>query len=228
MSDGPVPHEPGRPSAQAGATGGVSRRAGGGPTASGSLAQYFGGLRPVRLVAGDLVLRPFDEGDEAAVGEAMTDPEVLRWAAGRVVLAAVPGQRGATWLGPRLTGWSSGTAAFAVTDAADGTLLGYVGLRDVHRTPDQAVAAYWVTPAARGRAVAARALRAAADWGFSALRLHRISLDHALVNPASCRTAEKAGFRVEGTMRESFIAHDGRRHDSHLHARLATDPVPEP
>lgn len=190
------------------------------------LAQYFGVLRPTTLTAGELVLRPLEAGDEAEIGEAMKDPEVLRWAAGRTVSSAAESERAGIWLNARIGAWSSGTAPFAVTDGDGGPLLGYVGLRDIHRAPDQAVAAYWVTPAARGRAVAARALDAAATWAFTSLRLHRVSLDHALGNPASCRTAERAGFRCEGTMRGSFLAPDGSRHDSHLHARLATDPKP--
>lgn len=188
-------------------------------------------LTPCTLTAGDLVLRPLAETDEAAVGRAMADDRILRWAAGRVVADAAPADRGRVWLLARLTAWSTGTAAFAITDAADGGFLGYLGLRDIQRAPDQAVAAYWVTPAARGRAVAARALDAAASWAFrpageGGLALHRISLDHALANEGSCRVALRAGFPVEGTMRESFIDPSGLRHDSHLHARLATDPVP--
>lgn len=188
-------------------------------------------LVPCTLTTGDLLLRPLTAEDEPAVGRAMADDALLRWAAGRAVVDAAPGDRGRVWLASRLDAWSHGTAAFAVTDAGDGTLLGYVGLRDVHRAPDQAVAAYWVTPAARGRRVAARALDAAARWAFTGPAgggpgLHRISLDHALANPASCRVAERAGFRTEGTMRGSFVDFDGVRHDSHLHARLATDPYP--
>ena len=187
-------------------------------------------ITPTTLEAGDLRLRPFTEADEAAVREAMADPGILSWAAGLAVNEAAPADRGRIWLLPRLTGWSSGVAPFAITDAADGTLLGYLGLRDVHRVPDQAVAAYWTTPAARGRRVAARALDAAAVWAFApaaedGLAVHRISLDHSLVNAASCRVAERAGFRAEGVMRGSFVAPDGARHDSHLHARLATDPA---
>jgi RimJ/RimL family protein N-acetyltransferase len=107
-------------------------------------------------------------------------------------------------------------------------VLGSVTLRDVNRVPDQAVVGYWVSPAARGRRVAARALDAAARWAFTptaqgGLGLHRLSLDHALVNEASCRVATRAGFLLEGTMRDYFVELDGRRHDSHLHARLATD-----
>ncbi|SEO43439.1 GNAT family N-acetyltransferase [Actinacidiphila rubida] len=183
-------------------------------------------ITPTTLQAGDLLLRPFTEADEAAVGVAMNDPAILSWAAGTAVAGAAPADRGRVWLLPRLTGWSSGVAPFAVADAADGTLLGYLGLRDIRRVPDQAVAAYWTTPAGRGRGVAARALDAATLWAFSppaegGLGLYRISLDHSLANVASCRVAERAGFLVEGTMRGSFLAPDGVRHDSHLHARVA-------
>ena len=188
-------------------------------------------IPPTTLTAGDLLLRPFTEADEAAVADALTDAGILSWAAGLAVNAAEPADRARLWLVPRLAGWTSGVAPFAVADAADGTLLGYVGVRDIHRAPDQGVAAYWTTPAARGRHVAARSLDAAATWAFSpaaegGLGLHRISLDHALANPASCRVAARAGFREEGVMRGSFVAPDGSRHDSHLHARLAPDPHP--
>jgi RimJ/RimL family protein N-acetyltransferase len=42
-------------------------------------------------------------------------------------------------------------------------------------------------------------------------------------NAASCGVARKAGFLLEGTLRESYRYADGRFHDEHLHARLATD-----
>ncbi|WP_329134598.1 GNAT family N-acetyltransferase [Streptomyces sp. NBC_01476] len=189
-------------------------------------------LRPLTLdVDGDLHLRPLRESDKAAVTEAMTDPGILRWAAGLGVNAAPPDERARIWLLPRVSGWSIGTAPFGITDLAGGDLLGYVSLRDVNRTPGQAVAAYWVTPAARGRRVAARALNAVAAWAFAptaqgGLGLHRISLDHSLTNEASCHVATAAGFRTEGTTRESFLDPEGIRHDSHVHGRLATDPRP--
>jgi RimJ/RimL family protein N-acetyltransferase len=182
--------------------------------------------------AGGLRLRPFTEADEAAVARAMSDPDILRWAAGLAVNAAPPADRARVWLLPRLDGWSTGVAPFAVTDSADDTLLGYLGLRDINRVPDQATAAYWVTPAARGRRVAARALNAAAAWAFAptgrdGLGLYRLGLDHSLLNQASCGVATAAGFRPEGTSRASFLDPRGHRHDSHLHARLTTDPAPE-
>jgi RimJ/RimL family protein N-acetyltransferase len=167
--------------------------------------------------------------DEPGVAVALADPGILRWTAGNAVLALPAAQRAMAWLEPRVRAWTLCNAVFAVADLATGELLGSVTLRDVHRIPDQALAAYWVTPAARGRRVGARALDSASRWGFTprsdgGLGLHRISLDHALVNEGSCRVATAAGFQLEGVMRDYYVEPSGRRHDSHLHARLAGDP----
>jgi RimJ/RimL family protein N-acetyltransferase len=170
-------------------------------------------------------------------------PRLTGWAAGVAPFAVVDtacsdagfisgsGSVSGSGFGP---GSDSGSDAGSGSDPGlgpDGTLLGYVGLRDINRVPDQAVAAYWVTPAARGRRIGARALDAVARWAFAptaadGLGLHRLSLDHSLANEASCRVALAAGFRPEGTARQSFLDPAGERHDSHLHARLASDPTP--
>ncbi len=185
-------------------------------------------LTPARIEVDELVLRPLAAADEAAIAEAMTNPDVLRWTAGKDVVRAPADKRALKWLATRIDGWSRNNAVFAVADSTTDLLLGCVTLRDVHRVPDQATVAYWVSPAARGRGIAARALDAAARWGFLAqadggLGLHRLSLDHALVNVGSCKVATRAGFLLEGTMREFYVELDGQRHDSHLHARLSTD-----
>ena len=121
--------------------------------------------------------------------------------------------------------WTLGNAVFAVADLASGEVLGSVTLRDVHRIPDQALAAYWVTPAARGRRVGARALDAASRWGFT--RRPRTAPDLARPRAGQRRLLPRclgAGFQLEGVMRDYYVEPSGRRHDSHLHARLATDP----
>ena len=186
-------------------------------------------LQPHRIELDDVVLRPFVLSDESAVAEALRDPDILRWTAGTAVIRTRADQRARRWLEPRIDGWTRGNAVFAVADASTDQVLANVSVRDVNRVPDQAVVAYWVSPAARGRRLAARALDAAARWAFApdGLRLHRLWLDHSLVNEGSCRVATLAGFRLEGTMRDYFVEPTGQRHDSHLHARLATDPSPQ-
>lgn len=184
-------------------------------------------LQPHRIELDDIVLRPFAWTDEPAVAEALQDPQILRWTGGTAVIRTPADHRAKRWLETRIDGWARGNAVFAVVDASSDYVLGTVSVREVNRVPDQAVVAYWVSPAARGRRLAARALDAAARWAFAkdGLGLHRLSLDHALVNDGSCRVAVRAGFQLEGTMREFFVEPTGERHDSHLHARLATDPV---
>jgi RimJ/RimL family protein N-acetyltransferase len=186
-------------------------------------------LEPVHLSAGHLYLRPLQATDEQAVAVALRDAEIMRWNTGVAILHAPEIARAALWLRVREDGWISGHAAhFAALDATTGALLGTVGIRDINHLPQQAIASYWTMPQARGQGVAPQALDVVCRWAFAAaeaggLGLHRIWLDHALVNPGSCRVAEKAGFRLEGTMRESFLLYTGERLDSHLHARLATD-----
>jgi len=187
-------------------------------------------LQPHRIELDDVVLRPFVDSDEEAVAEALQDPDILRWTAGTAVIRSPADQRARRWLAPRIDAWERGAAIFAIADRTTDRALGNVALRDVHRVPDQAVAAYWVSPAARGRGLGARALDTVARWGFApeGLNLHRISLDHSLINQASCHVALRAGFRLEGTMRDYFVEPSGERHDSHLHARLASDTVDRP
>ena len=47
-----------------------------------------------------------------------------------------------------------------------------------------------------------------------------------MANPASCAVALRAGYPLEGLLRQSFVYGDGQRYDEHLHARLVTDPPP--
>ncbi len=98
-------------------------------------------------------------------------------------------------------------------------MVGSVGLREINRFDWWATASYWTLPAARGRGVAPRALRLAATYAVDELGLHRVQLQHALTNTASCRVATKAGFALEGTQLGSCLLADGFA-DEHLHARV--------
>jgi RimJ/RimL family protein N-acetyltransferase len=76
-----------------------------------------------------------------------------------------------------------------------------------------------VLPAARGGGIAVRAVREASRWALDGLDLHRLSLGHSVANTASRRVADKAGFRLEATLRSALLHSDGW-HDMHLHARI--------
>ncbi|MFE6682408.1 GNAT family N-acetyltransferase [Streptomyces sp. NPDC057729] len=181
------------------------------------------------LDLGDLLLRPWSR--EGADLEAMldglvtaaADPLIARWNPFPVADRAEAMAR----LELREGGWDRGDAAdFAVLGAADGAVLGAVGLRWDDRADGLAMIGYWTLPAARGRNVATRATSAVTDWAFSTADARRIEIAHAIGNEASCRVAHRCGFLLEGTLRQSYRYGDGAYHDEHLHARLATDPVP--
>jgi RimJ/RimL family protein N-acetyltransferase len=180
-------------------------------------------MEPVTLTADGLLLRPWRAEDAPAVLSALRDPAVARWNPADSVepdLAVA-----AAWVAQRAD-WSGGEhASFAVCAVDGAELLGSVSLFRIDRVHDNAEMGYWVAVGARGRGVAATAVRALTDWSFTALGLARVQLFHAVENPASCRVAEKAGYRLEGTVRQSYRYGDGLLHDEHLHGRLATDAV---
>jgi RimJ/RimL family protein N-acetyltransferase len=178
---------------------------------------------PVELAAAALQLRPWREDDADDVVAAMRDPVMRLWnglpATTRPDALAFLRRRG---------DWSTGDhASWAVTDATTGALLGSVSLHSLHREQGNAQVGYWTVPAARGRAVAARAVDAACRWAFAIVPLDRVELCHAVLNTASGRVAEKAGFTLEGRLRRSFRYGDGLRHDELIWSRLADDPAPD-
>jgi RimJ/RimL family protein N-acetyltransferase len=179
-------------------------------------------IEHVELTAGPLQLRPWQEDDVEAYWTALESPGGRLWH-GTASLGSREDVRAAL---QSRRDWTAGDhATWAVVSA--GELVGNVSLHLIDRQQAGAEIGYWTVPAARGRGIAARAVDAACRWGFTELALHRIQLFHAVENPASGRVAEKAGFTLEGRLRQSYLYGDGLRHDELLWGRLADDPVPD-
>jgi RimJ/RimL family protein N-acetyltransferase len=172
-----------------------------------------------------LRLRPFGEADLPALIAGYSDPGIVRWHTRRLDDET----EARRWLEERARGRRAETMVdWAIVDPADpATALGRAGLNRMDLTEGVAEVAYWVLPDHRGANLAARATCALADWAFDELGLHRLGLEHSTHNLGSCRVAERSGFALEGTKRESALHADGW-HDMHLHARIATDPRPDP
>jgi RimJ/RimL family protein N-acetyltransferase/8-oxo-dGTP pyrophosphatase MutT (NUDIX family) len=95
-----------------------------------------------------------------------------------------------------------------------------------------------VFPEHRGQGIAARAVRLMIRYAFDELNLHRVAAYADPLDPASLRTAGRAGLRREGLVRaaeerggesageHSAGEHSAERHDWVQLARLATDPEP--
>lgn len=181
-----------------------------------------GGLppQPTRLVGPGVVLRPFRDDDAAMVMDLADDPYVpltgtlpahadhddaLRW---------LERQRGR--LAER-RGYS-----FAIADPDTDRALGQAGLWLTGLDAGRLSAGYGVAPAARGRGVAAVALRVLTVFAWSIPQAHRVELYIEPWNAASVRTAERAGYRREGLLRSHQLI-GGERRDMVLYARLRTD-----
>lgn len=187
-------------------------------------------LPQVELTGAGLLLRPFPaHGTPARLEDlriGLSDPEQARWNP-RAFLKPPTDEEINGWLGRLADGWASGSiASWSVLDPESGQLLGQVAIREIVPLVGTGRVGYWTMPAARGRGVASGALAAASRWAFEQAGLHRVELAHAVDHHASCRIAERSGYQLEGVLREAMPDTYGRRHDLHLHARLAIDPAP--
>ena len=178
-----------------------------------------------------LRLRPWDPEsatDVDAWQRGHLDPEFRRWNTPLRTITDTASARAS--LEAKAADMAAGHAmTFCVTDAGDGTVLGQVSVNAIDRILSNAIVGYWVLPEARGRQVATRSLLLAARWAFTEAGLHRLELGHALGHDASCRVAERCGFRYVGTLRGAMWEAERRDafRDVHRHGRLATDPEPK-
>lgn len=174
-------------------------------------------IGPVEITAGTLHLRPWAARDRDDLLIASTDPDIARWNP----VGDVDG-----FLARAEATADDDGADLAVVDATTGAVRGRVALFRVDRRTGDGEIGCWVLPDHRGRGVGTHAVGALTRWAFAALGLTRIELFHAVDNAPMCGLAARSGFAREATLRSSYRYGDGRRHDEHLHARLATDPEP--
>ncbi|MCK2214698.1 GNAT family N-acetyltransferase [Actinomadura sp. ATCC 31491] len=163
---------------------------------------------------GTVRLRAWRESDAPVVLRAFRVPDLREQSAFPVVTP----QDAIGWI----AGWEGTGHAFAVTVGDGGPVVGNVAITGVDDRQNGWVS-YWVLPEARRLGIAAAATDRLARWAFRRLGLYRLELVHRLDNPASCRVATKAGFRMEGIERGKAYGEGGLRHDVERHARLATD-----
>jgi RimJ/RimL family protein N-acetyltransferase len=101
----------------------------------------------------------------------------------------------------------------------DGAAVGGIGVhpgQDVHR--HTATVGYWLGEEFWGRGIMTEVLTAVTDFCFDNFPLRRISAEVFANNPASARVLEKAGFVLEGRLKNHVIK-DGQLLDSLLYAR---------
>jgi len=102
---------------------------------------------------------------------------------------------------------------------ANGTAVGGIGIRigaDVHR--QTAELGYWLSQEFWGRGIMTEAVAAFTDFCVENFQLRRIYAEPFANNPASARVLEKAGFVLEGRLKNNVLK-DGKLLDSLLYAR---------
>jgi len=114
--------------------------------------------------------------------------------------------------------------SFAIVLA--GAAAGSIGLRlrdDIYRR--SAEIGYWLGEEFWGRGIATEAVRALTGYAFASFDLCRIYAGVFEWNPASMRVLEKAGYELEGRLRQS-VTKDGQTIDELLYAVIrASGPV---
>lgn len=106
-----------------------------------------------------------------------------------------------------------------ITLRKEKTLVGCIGL--TFKTDiENAEIGYWIGEEFWNQGYATEAARAIIDYGFSALKLHKIFGYYFSSNDASGRVMEKAGMKQEGFLRE-HVRHWGEYKDLYLYGIVA-------
>lgn len=174
-----------------------------------------------RLVADGLLLRPWELGDLPLVREASDDDYIP-------LVTTIPplwsDEAGEAFVRRQWERAGSGSGyPFVIVRLADEQPLGSIGLWLEDLTEGRASTGYWLARSARGRGVAATALRMVARWAIDELRIPRLQLHVEPWNAASVRTAERTGFQREGLLR-SWQQVGTQRRDMLMYSLLRDDP----
>ena len=99
-------------------------------------------------------------------------------------------------------------------------MLGSIGVR-FSESGDVGEIGYWLRADARGRGAITRALRVVSAWAFGRGPVARLQLRADVENVPSRRAAEKAGYQLEGVLRNVYWnARLDRRQDWALYSLL--------
>jgi [ribosomal protein S5]-alanine N-acetyltransferase len=144
-------------------------------------------------------LEPLDQSVAPALLAVLDDPDIVRF-------TRVPDGADETfvrgWIKRYEDGWQEASrAAFAIRARDDGAFLGWAGIVELDLERGQGELGYLVAPAARGRGVAPRTVELLTRWAFDELGLERLELRIDPENVPSAKVAERAGYRLEGVLR---------------------------
>jgi RimJ/RimL family protein N-acetyltransferase len=177
-------------------------------------------LAPPTLADDAIRLDPLAAAHVPEFVELITDADVQRF-------TLVPSGAGESfvrgWIERYQEGWQHGSCAgFCIRSVSGGAFLGFAAIVQLELDARQGELGYMVAPAARGRGVSVRAVDLLTRWAFDDLGLERLELRIDVANTASERVAERAGYRLDGVLRNAHFK-EGLRTDTGIWSRLRTD-----
>jgi len=94
--------------------------------------------------------------------------------------------------------------------------VGMIDLHNINLDNKNAEVGYWLGGEYQGNGVMTDCLLRVLEVGFEEMDLHKIKLLAEVVNDASNAVAQKAGFKLEGCLKEEIYS-DGKFHDANLY-----------
>ena len=175
---------------------------------------------PDTITTQRVMLRRLTHGDDAAVFDMFSHPEVARyWSSPPFTEMAQAEKR----IEDALKHYADDTAyPFAVVRIEDNQFIGNCTLFSLHRQNRRAEVGYVLARPYWGHGYMHEAMTAMLDCAFNDMKLHRLEADIDPRNAASARTLERLGFQKEGLLRERWIVGE-EVSDSALYGLLASE-----
>jgi RimJ/RimL family protein N-acetyltransferase len=172
-----------------------------------------------KLADDALVLEPLTQAHVPEMLAMTADPDVIRFTR---VPAGADETFARAWIKRYEDGWHDASrVGFAIRDH-DGAFLGFAAVVDLDLEHREGELGYMVVPTARGRGIASRAVALLTRWAFDELDLVRLELRIDVENPASESVARRAGYRLDGVLRNVHVK-AGLRCDLGVWSRLSQD-----
>lgn len=102
------------------------------------------------------------------------------------------------------------------------TLIGIVGLKDINTLNQNAEFYVKIDPSVQGKGYGTEATTLMIHYGFMELNLHRIQTQDMEENIGGWRADEKAGFKLDGTLRQAILRF-GHYHNVRVYSILRSE-----
>lgn len=101
----------------------------------------------------------------------------------------------------------------------NGEFVGAIDLHNLSAEHRRCEIGYWLDQKYTGKGIASRCTTKITEYAFNEIDMHRVIIQAASQNKASCAIAERLNFAFEGTLRDNELL-DGKYYDTNVYAKL--------